>query len=328
MSTNPPSPTMSEMAQKLPDPINRVKHEIKQIDSQTWVIGPVVLHRSATYVPNATWHDPLDNSYYTIDESSPLIDADTVEPDTPFIRFVREAGTESAVWTIGSNAFCKVRVTYPGVTPESTTLKAVKARNFSFATPTVFHHAFGPEINYLFLERVPGITLEAAWLGLDQTWRKRYATRVAEICEEMAQWKGSRLGGIDGQVLVNYYLRGSSVEGPFSVEQLYDGCKDLGMDVNELVFAHGDMGPTNIMVEEKPVTGKVGIIDFEDAGFYPKEWILTIACVSAGYVVEAGDDIVAWKRLIIDTLRERGFKDVTDAWCDRWEASKRARGEE
>ncbi|KAK5682722.1 hypothetical protein LTS10_005852 [Elasticomyces elasticus] len=56
---------------------------------------------------------------------------------------------------------------------------------------------------------------------------------------------------------------------------------------NIYVFCYCDMGPGNIIVTL--ADGVVGIIDWETAGFVPKEWIRTKFCVSSGLNL-AGDD--------------------------------------
>ena len=42
------------------------------------------------------------------------------------------------------------------------------------------------------------------------------------------------------------------------------------MDCLNFVFNHADLGPTNIIVENKLNSRKVGIIDFEIAGYFPQ----------------------------------------------------------
>jgi predicted unusual protein kinase regulating ubiquinone biosynthesis (AarF/ABC1/UbiB family) len=42
------------------------------------------------------------------------------------------------------------------------------------------------------------------------------------------------------------------------------------MDCLNFVFTHADLGPTNIIVEDELNLGKVEIIDFEIAGYFPR----------------------------------------------------------
>jgi predicted unusual protein kinase regulating ubiquinone biosynthesis (AarF/ABC1/UbiB family) len=56
----------------------------------------------------------------------------------------------------------------------------------------------------------------------------------------------------------------------------------MGMDCLNFVFNHTDLRPTNIIVENKPNSKKVGIIDFEIAGYFPQSWIKTKFRISSG----------------------------------------------
>ncbi|KKK22180.1 hypothetical protein ARAM_007478, partial [Aspergillus rambellii] len=51
--------------------------------------------------------------------------------------------------------------------------------------------------------------------------------------------------------------------------------KRWGMDCSDLVFYHADLGPGNIIVEDVPRTGSLGLIDWEIAGYFPRGWIRT-----------------------------------------------------
>jgi hypothetical protein len=42
----------------------------------------------------------------------------------------------------------------------------------------------------------------------------------------------------------------------------------MGMDCLNLIFNYADLGPMNIIVENKPNSGKLGVIDFEIAGYF------------------------------------------------------------
>src|SRR6266536_2105638 len=107
---------------------NHINKSLKQIDSNCWLIGHLVLHRSPSPSDAATWNDDGDNSSYTLtDAPTPLLAA-TTPVDSPYIKLVHEAGDASAVWSIGKNALCKVRYIEEGVTPESVTLKFVNGK--------------------------------------------------------------------------------------------------------------------------------------------------------------------------------------------------------
>lgn len=154
---------------------NHINKSIKQIDSNTWLIGGLVLHRFPYPSDTATWND--DNSSYTLAKAPTSLPFTTL-PDSPYIKLVHEAGDASAVWSIGNNAFCKVRYIEEGVTPEAVTLNFVRAQKPSVETPRVLYHAFDNDLSYLFLQRLPGRTLDAAWPSLNEHWRHHYVTAV------------------------------------------------------------------------------------------------------------------------------------------------------
>lgn len=299
---------------------DHINKSLKQVDSNTWLIGGLVLHRSPYPSDTATWNDDSDNSSYTLTES-PHPTPSATEPDSPFIKLVHEAGDESAVWSIGNNAFCKARYTQEGVTPESVTLNFVRDQKPSFKVPKVLHHAFGHDRSYLFLQRVPGRTLDTAWPTLNDYWRRHYVDAVVNVCKEMSEWKGHRFRGVDNQHIPEYYLvvpRGSD---DFST--LQTGCEAIDMDCSSFVFYHADLGPTNIIVEDEPSSGSVGIIDFEISGYFPRGWIRTKFRLSSGMDLsdEASDRPGWWRSEVQKALEANGFDDFSQAWME-WRGYK------
>jgi len=253
---------------------DHINKSLKQIDSDTWLIGGLVLHRSPCPSDTATWNDDGDNSSYTLTGApTPLPSATT--PDSPYIKLVYKAGNTSAVWSIGNNTLYKVRYIEEGVTPESVTLNFVRAQQPSFETPKVLYYAFGNDRSYLFLHRVPGRTLDAAWPSLNKDWRRHYIKAVVNVCKEIAEWKWHVFGGIDGQNIPERYLLKPSAPEDFSSANLQAAYKTMGMDCLNFVFGHANLGPPNIIIEDEPNSGKVGIINFEVTGYFPRSWIRT-----------------------------------------------------
>jgi hypothetical protein len=298
---------------------DHINKSLKQIDSNAWLIGDIVLHRSPFPSETATWNDDGDNSSYTLMEAPTPLPSATTPPDSPYIKLIYEAGDASAVWSIGNNALCKVRYIEEGVTPESVTLDFVRDQRPSFEVPKVLHHAFGNDRSYLFLQRVPGRTLDAAWPTLNEYWRRHYVNSVVNVCKEMAQWKGHVFGGVDGKNIPERYLLKPRALEDFSSAHLQAICEAMGMDCLNLVFNHADLGPTNIIVENKPNSGKLGIIDFEIAGYFPRCWIRTKFRISSGMDLSRSvtDDPFWWRREVQKALGANGFDDVRKAW-EEW----------
>ena len=100
----------------------------------------------------------------------------------------------------------KVGYIEEGITPESVTLNFVRDQQPSFETPKVLHYASGNDRTYLFLQRVLGWTLDAAWLSLNEHWQRHYVNAVVNICMEIAEWKGCAFSGVDGKNINERYL--------------------------------------------------------------------------------------------------------------------------
>ncbi len=90
------------------------------------------------------------------------------------------------------------------------------------------------------------------------------------------------------------------------------------MDCSTFTFYHCDLGPGNIIVSL--AEGSIGIIDWETAGFVPKEWIRTKFCVSSGMDLPEGDQDsrVDWRRRVQRELEKEGFPEIAERWMTWW----------
>jgi predicted unusual protein kinase regulating ubiquinone biosynthesis (AarF/ABC1/UbiB family) len=99
-------------------------------------------------------------------------------------------------------------------------------------------------------------------------------------------------------------------------EILKEKCIGIDMDVSSLVFYHCDLGPGNILVEPDINRG-IGIIDWETAGYVPREWVRTKFHLSSGMDFPDVEDMhhkSDWRRLVSRELAAMGFKEVIDGW--------------
>ncbi|MBI0320629.1 phosphotransferase, partial [Streptomyces javensis] len=87
---------------------------------------------------------------------------------------------------------------------------------------------------------------------------------------------------MDGENVFEPYLIRYGAEADYTPQNLQRECALMGMDCFKFVFYHADLAPGNILVEEIPETGDVGIIDWEVAGFFPRGWIRTKFRISSG----------------------------------------------
>ena len=89
------------------------------------------------------------------------------------------------------------------------------------------------------------------------------------------------------------------------------------MDISsKFVFYHSDMGPTNILVDR--ATRAKGIIDWETAGYVPREWVRTKFHLSSGMDFPKGEESWKsdWRRFVARKLAELGFEEVIDGWTE------------
>jgi len=289
-----------------------IYESLKQIDSDTWRIGSFILHRTSGSSATATWTDESDNSSYTLTKASSSHPPATSSPNSPHISIIHQCGDASIVWAIGKSAVCKIRYIEKDVTPESVTLNFVQDQRPSFETPKVLYHAFDEDRSYLFLQRLPGATLDKAWPSLSEQSRMDCVKRVVDICKEMSQWEGNWLGGVDHQYAPEDYLR---PKGAKDYSSLQASCETLGMDCSRFFFYHADLGPGNIIVE--PESGRLSIIDFEIAGYFPKAWIRTKFRLSSGMNLSheaTSGDRGEWRKQVQIALGAEGFTDHAEAF--------------
>ncbi|CAG8391192.1 unnamed protein product [Penicillium salamii] len=236
------------------------------------------------------------------------------------IKLVYDAGNSSAVWSIGQSAFCKVKLCEAGIKPEAATLAFVHAQRPDFETPTVLLEREHNNRSYLFLSRVQGRTLGDAWPTLDEKWRHHYMKTIVDVCKFLEKWKSDIPCGVHGNNALEPLLIKYCAEEDYSPGNLQRGCESMGMDCSKFVFYHADLGPGNIIVENIPKTGSVGIIDWELAGYFPKGWIRTKFRISRGLNLPdtATDNPTEWRAGVQELLGEHGFEHYTSQWVSWW----------
>ncbi|KAK2051048.1 hypothetical protein LY76DRAFT_529292 [Colletotrichum caudatum] len=295
-----------------------VNSSIREIDSQTWLIGDrLLLSRSSAASPRCLWSDGC-GSFYRISEvtEAPPVLQSLSTPSLELIRLVYDAGDSSAVWAIG-NAFLKIKISnQPRTTREHVTLAGVKAMKPSFSIPDVLYHGEWDGRQYLILSKVPGMTLADAWPTMDETTKCHYVDRVVGVCKELGKLQADRISGIDRNELLDPLLIKRDAEKDFSHENLVKSCMELDMDCSTFIFSHCDLGPGNLIIDND---GSLGIIDWEMAGFVPKDWIRTRFCISGGLDLPGvGEERVDWRRRMQRRLGLEGYTEIADEWMSWW----------
>jgi hypothetical protein len=295
-----------------------VNESIQEINDNSWVIGDrILLSRRRLPPSGSAWSDGK-GLFYVISEAPYPLPPSRPLSATTHIKKVYDAGGVSAVWSIG-DAFCKVKILDPDATREHVTLDYLyNKRPLSFATPYVHYHAEYDGRYYIVLSGLTGQTLAKAWPNIDEAMKQRYVSRVANICKELAVWQADYISGVDGRHLSETYLTRLGQPEDCSPQNLLTNCKGLGMDCSIFVLYHCDLGPGNIIVNL--ADGSIGIIDWETAGFVPREWIRTKFRVSGGMDLPGSDQElrVDWRRRVQRRLEEEGFPDIADRWMVWW----------
>ncbi|TAQ89767.1 hypothetical protein B7494_g1915 [Chlorociboria aeruginascens] len=295
-----------------------VNESIQEINDNSWVIGDrILLSRQRSPLSGFTWSDGR-GSFYVISEAPYPLPLSRPLSATAPIEKVYDAGGISAVWSIG-DAFCKVKIVDPDSTREHVTLNYLYSkRPLSFATPDVYYYTEYDDRYYIVLSGLTGHTLTKAWPNMDEEIKQYYVSRVANICKELAVWQADYISGVDGRHLSETYLTRLGQPEDCSPQNLLTNCKDLGMDCSIFVLYHCDLGPGNIIVNL--ADRSIGIIDWETAGFVPREWIRTKFRVSSGMDLPSNDQKsrVDWRRRVQRRLEEEGFPDIADRWMVWW----------
>ncbi|KAI0905956.1 kinase-like protein [Ustulina deusta] len=131
------------------------------------------------------------------------------------------------------------------------------------------------------MDYIEGIGLDKAWNSLSDVDRVEITNQLRSYLDQLRAIKGSYVGGV-GRTPAIDERRFSDEGGPFESEAewndfLLEGapCPEILKSIvrsqlrtdHEIVFTHGDLHPSNIIVRNGRIAA---IIDWELAGFYPE----------------------------------------------------------
>jgi aminoglycoside phosphotransferase (APT) family kinase protein len=93
----------------------------------------------------------------------------------------------------------------------------------------------------------------------------------------------------------------------------------MGMDCSggEFYFYHADLGPSNVLIELP--SGVVNVIDWETAGYVPREWIMTKFRFCGGLDFNKEDGVAEtydWRVRVSRQLGKKGFPDVAESYVE------------
>ncbi|KAH8697398.1 hypothetical protein BGW36DRAFT_427364 [Talaromyces proteolyticus] len=300
-------------------PINT---SIREISDNSWLIADnLLLSRQQTVSPSlASWSDE-NGAFFVLSSATAPIPETRPLPATSELQKVYDAGDVSAVWRVGE-AFIKLKdLITPKATREHTTLQYLRDKHpLDFNIPEVYYYADLGKRYLIILGRLPGLTLNDIWYEMDETVRQACVSRIANICKSLTTWTGESISGVDGNQLTEEYLIKPRAEMDFDPSHLLKSCDEIGMDCSSFVFYHCDLGPGNILFDRTDCS--IGIIDWETAGYVPKEWIRTkFRCSSGMDLPEKLEEVIPqhdWRRRVSQELEKLGFSDVVENWLTWW----------
>lgn len=293
--------------------MEHINQSITKVDDNQWLIGTHLLlsRERSTSSSNPTWSDGK-GSFFVLSESPQPLPKSAPLSETSEIQKIYDAGDVSAVWRVGE-AIVKVKELLPEATREHITLQCLHNKRFAgFVLPSVYHHSESNRRYYLVLQRLPGQTLGEIWPSMNESTKQDYVCQVANICSQLTTWQGTDITGVDGNQLSDDYLRNKGKS--YDPKELLSQCQKAGMNCSLLVFYHCDLGPGNIILD--PTSNGIGIIDWETAGFVPKEWVRTKFRISSGLDLPNVEDETEWRRLVSRELASMGYSDVAYEWLE------------
>lgn len=144
--------------------------------------------------------------------------------------------------------------------------------------------------------------------------------QVAELCKVLATRKRDRICGVDGNEMPENWIAPYDCK-EFSPEELLGYSKDIGMKCDTFMLTHCDLGPSNILVDLAN-NCQVGVIDWEMAGFMPREWLRTKfwVCGAMNLGLDCTDETLRteYRKMIDYKLAKEGFSHVVEQWWDRY----------
>ncbi|KAH7233133.1 kinase-like domain-containing protein [Fusarium tricinctum] len=122
---------------------------------------------------------------------------------------------------------------------------------------------------FLYMALIEGDSLQARFHALSETERQA-------ICKELRSmvnaWRTLKQSKDFQYSVIARPGRAGPYLGANSVRKFHDAC---GIEIEEdipICFTHNDLCPPNILISKGPAPKVMGIIDWEQAGWYPSYW--------------------------------------------------------
>lgn len=159
------------------------------------------------------------------------------------------------------------------------------ATHTSIPVPRVLDAVTDGKLTSITMEFIEGERLDKIWNSLPEEQKKNIAAQINDYLFQLRSLHGRYIGGMNRNPAIDsrrYGLEG----GPFESESQFNEflLSDAYPQVpkcflkmaehslltnHEIIFAHGEIAPRNILVREGRV---VAVLDWENAGWYPEYW--------------------------------------------------------
>ncbi|BGP08719.1 hypothetical protein JCM10049v2_004568 [Rhodotorula toruloides] len=167
----------------------------------------------------------------------------------------------------------------PGITRSEADMAAYVDSRTAVPVPQVYGAVQESDSTFLYFERIVGEPLDQAWPRIARAGYASVCEQLRELLDELHSLEAPP-GTIAGTEIVNHarqrYLAmpGNTVDRWAALESRVDRSAPL-------VAVHGDLHPGNILVSvhDARVVRIVGLVDWENGGFYP-EWVERFAIVN------------------------------------------------
>ncbi|KJZ75108.1 hypothetical protein HIM_05594 [Hirsutella minnesotensis 3608] len=192
--------------------------------------------------------------------------------------------------------------------------------------PEVFGWRKLGDLNFIYMSLVPGQTLRQAWTSLTQADKNSICSELKRIVAALRRITPDRsirfIGSINGGTVQDRFFKPDYENGPFlsikdfndlllaaatrqapGQDVIPDPYRDFFPDSGGIYFTHGDLTLGNIIVSGEPGSKRiVGIIDWEQSGWYPQYWEYCKLLYGVEYTHEWRED--GWAEDIMEPFED------------------------
>ncbi|KFA45567.1 hypothetical protein S40293_06591 [Stachybotrys chartarum IBT 40293] len=219
---------------------------------------------------------------------------------------------------------------------EALAMRAIKKAfpNNDIPVPEVFGWRKHDSLNFIYMSYIPGITLREAWPDFTEQDKSRVCNELREIVSILRRLNQPEsppfIGSVNKGPMTDRFFRYDYEEGPlYSVEAfnnllvaaatrqpygpqeiLKPPQHDEIPNNSDVYFTHGDLTLNNIMISGSAGSYKIeGIIDWEQAGWYPEYWEYCKMLYAIDYEHEFRE--AGWAQTIM-----RPWDDAFETWAE------------